>query len=124
MNNIDLSFLNKTNIEPDCKLVGYMTKGKPIGRRKVPIDCNCSRHACDCTNCTYEDCINKVYIDCDCSRHACDCTECDYIDCANKEYLDCNCSRHACDCTECTYNCDDCDCDCDCDYDCDCDGDW
>ena len=103
--NIDLSSINKTEVEPNVMLKGYSygcsPNCKPQGRHKVMNDCGaCNRYGeCDCNDCHWEDCKNKV--------------------------MNCGaCNRYGeCDCSDCTYDGDHCDCDYDCHCDCDC-GDW
>ena len=120
--NIDLSFINKTDIEPQIMLKGYSYGSspncKPQGRHKVNDDCRDAYHCrygeCDCSDCHdchYEDCKNKVYYDCNC--HCDRFGECDSYECNDCTYdcdhCDCQCD---CDCNNCFYDCDDYDCNC------------
>lgn len=67
---IDLSFINKTDIEPQIMLKGYSYGSspncKPQGKHKVMDNCGaCNRYGeCDCSECTY-DCDHCDY-DYDC----------------------------------------------------------
>ena len=113
---IDLSFIQKTNILPNIELKGF-------GKNNIElIDC------IDCDNCYTgtlwipdgQKTAGKYTNDCDCNTYT-DCArtrDCDYdCDCG----YDCDCDYN-CDCDN-NYNCDcdyDCDCDCNYDYICDC----
>ena len=92
---INLSFINKTDVEPNIPLIGLSYKKSSRSSK----DCDCD---CDC----YDNCAHRTV----CISVVCDCAEDD--DCAD---YDCHCVDV---CDDCSRNCD---CDCDCDSNCDCD---
>lgn len=91
--NIELSFINKTDIEPNVNLKNLC---------RTNADINCGRRVCI----SFCDCGE----DDDCCDYDCFCDDCDY-DC---DYYDCDydCNRDCeceCDCSDCLDCYDDCD---------------
>ena len=96
MDSLDLSFINKTGIQPNCILTGFKKNtAESHLHAKSYYNCNCSDcgdHDCDC------DCYDCNWdCNCDCDDCNCDCDDCNW---------DCNCDCDDCNCDDC--NCSDC----------------
>ena len=96
--NIDLSFINKTDIEPNVNLQNL----RKIVLKNSFCDCDDDYDNCDCEDDDYDDC------DFDCDDCDCDCKDCYACDCDCEIYYeDCD---YNCDCSDDCYedDCNDC----------------